>query len=57
MTFSEFLNMGGYAGYVWTSYGLTTLVLVANWVSARRVEVEQQKSALRRSGIEKEDAT
>ncbi|MFO1407440.1 MAG: heme exporter protein CcmD [Steroidobacteraceae bacterium] len=57
MTLGEFLNMGGYAGYVWTSYGLTTFVLVANWVSARRIEAEQQKLALRRSGIEKEDAT
>jgi len=30
--------MGGYAFYVWTSYGITVVVLVANWiVPLRRV--------------------
>ena len=56
MSLSEFLHMSGYAGYVWTSYGLTLLVLVVNFVSARRLEAEQQRLALRRSNIEKEDA-
>lgn len=27
---SEFFHMGGYAFYVWTSYGLAALVLIAN---------------------------
>jgi len=27
---AEFLHMGGYAFFVWTSYGLATIVLVAN---------------------------
>ena len=57
MSLGEFLHMSGYAGYVWTSYGLTMLVLVLNFVSARRLEAEQQRLALRRSSIEKEDAT
>ena len=56
MSLSEFLHMSGYGGYVWTSYGLTLLVLVVNFVSARRLEAEQQRLALRRSNIEKEDA-
>ena len=56
MSLGEFLHMSGYAGYVWTSYGLTMLVLVLNFVSARRLEAEQQRLALRRSNIEKEDA-
>ena len=30
MTISEFLDMGGYAFYVWTSYGISTALLV--WV-------------------------
>lgn len=30
MTISEFLDMGGYAFYVWTSYGITTALL--GWV-------------------------
>ena len=28
---SEFLNMGGYAMFVWPSYGLTLIVLLLNW--------------------------
>ena len=56
MSLSDFLHMSGYGGYVWTSYGLTLLVLVVNFVSARRLEAEQQRLALRRSNIEKEDA-
>lgn len=28
----EFLNMGGYAFYVWSSYGLSLLVLILNVV-------------------------
>lgn len=32
MSFSEFLHMGGYGFYVWTSYGITALVLVVNIV-------------------------
>jgi len=30
MTFSEFLDMGGYGFYVWTSYGIAAVVLLAN---------------------------
>ncbi len=32
MNLTEFLHMGGYAFYVWTSYGITLLVLLANIV-------------------------
>ncbi len=51
----DFLHMGGYAGFVWTAYGLTTVVLVMNWVSARRSESEQRLSALRRMTPDKEN--
>jgi len=27
---SEFLHMGGYAGYVWSAYGIALVVLIAN---------------------------
>lgn len=27
---SEFLHMGGYAGYVWSAYGIALIVLTAN---------------------------
>ncbi|MGI9301975.1 MAG: heme exporter protein CcmD [Gammaproteobacteria bacterium] len=30
---SEFLHMGGYAFYVWTSYGLALIILLFNLVS------------------------
>jgi heme exporter protein D len=55
MDLRDFLHMGGYAGYVWTSYGLTALVLVLNWVSARRNESEQRLLAMRRLTTDKEN--
>jgi len=38
MNWSEFFNMGGYALYVWGSYGMAALVLVFNVLAARRRE-------------------
>ncbi len=32
MSLTEFFAMGGYGFYVWTSYGLTLVVLIANVV-------------------------
>ena len=32
MSLTEFLHMGGYAFYVWTSYGLALVVLVVNMI-------------------------
>ena len=49
MDLAEFLRMGGYAGYVWSAYGLTALVLLLNWIAARRSEAREQESARRRS--------
>jgi heme exporter protein CcmD len=49
MDMQEFFRMGGYAGYVWTAYGLTAFVLLLNWLSARRRESEEQENARRRS--------
>ena len=43
MTLEEFLNMGGYAFYVWTSYGITFVVLLVNIV----LPIIQRKSLLR----------
>lgn len=45
MGLREFLAMGGYAGYVWSAYGLTTVVLTLNWWRARRREAEELASA------------
>jgi len=52
MDLNGFFMMGGYAGYVWTSYGLTALVLLLNWSAARRRESQEQDSARRRSGAD-----
>jgi heme exporter protein D len=32
----QFFRMGGYAAYVWPSYGLALLLLVANLIATRR---------------------
>jgi len=32
MNLTEFLHMGGYAFYVWSSYGIALLILLANIV-------------------------
>lgn len=33
---TEFLAMGGYAGYVWSAFAITAFVMIANLVAARR---------------------
>jgi len=43
MTMQEFFAMGGYAFYVWTSYGLTLIVLLANII----IPVVQRRQLLR----------
>ena len=48
---SEFFAMGGYAAFVWTSYGLTFVVLLANVVlpmRQRKQIIARIKRALRR---------
>ena len=52
MDLQKFFNMGGYAGYVWTAYGRTALVLLWNWWAARRCEADEQLSARRRSSAD-----
>jgi heme exporter protein D len=32
----QFFRMGGYGAYVWPSYGLALLLLVANLIATRR---------------------
>ena len=41
---SEFFSMGGYANYVWTSYGLSFVVIVLNiwWAYARSQRVKRR---------------
>lgn len=51
MTIQEFFAMGGYAFYVWASYGLTLVVLVVNIIvpiMRRRKFLRQQSLKLKR---------
>lgn len=47
MNWSEFFAMGGYATYVWTSYGLMAAVLVFNLVMPLQKKAEALKKARR----------
>ena len=49
---SGFLEMGGYAAYVWPAYGITLLVLVLNVWSARRMRQRNLDRARRLAGSE-----
>ena len=35
-SFSDFIAMGGYAGYVWGSFGVTALILIVEPILALR---------------------
>lgn len=50
---SEFLHMGGYAFYVWTSFGIATVVLTVNIIQPLlRHRQLRRKIALRRQRAE-----
>ena len=36
MTFTEFISMGGYATFVWSSFGIVLVVLILNVIAAKR---------------------
>lgn len=44
MNWAEFFYMGGYAFYVWTSFGLALIVLAGNvmWVASRKRRILNQ---------------
>jgi|HubBroStandDraft_1064217.scaffolds.fasta_scaffold2849076_1 heme exporter protein CcmD len=48
---SHFLQMGGYARFVWPSYAATLLLVILNIVWARRVPAQAQLEAHRRLGM------
>ncbi|HEB58542.1 MAG TPA: heme exporter protein CcmD [Gammaproteobacteria bacterium] len=45
---SEFLNMGGYAAYVWPVYGVAAVILIANLVTPWREEKQIIRDLKRR---------
>ncbi len=55
MNWSEFFHMGGYAFYVWVSYALTLVIVVANIISPimqRKSVIKRIKRAIKREAIE-----
>lgn len=48
---SAFLDMGGYAAYVWPAYAVTLAVMALNVLWARRLLKRSRKEALRRLAI------
>ena len=57
MNWSEFFHMGGYAFFVWTSYGIALVVLLANIISPimqRRKTITRIRRAIKREAIERE---
>ncbi|MEE8109330.1 MAG: heme exporter protein CcmD [Gammaproteobacteria bacterium] len=48
----DFLHMGGYAGYVWSSFGLTAAVLLINLAGARRQFKQRLAFVRRRMAVE-----
>jgi len=46
-----FLHMGGYAPYVWTSYGLAAVLLIFNIVLPRRAEQAALRRLARREAL------
>ncbi len=54
-SWSEFFAMGGYAYFVWMSYGIALLVIVFNIVMPmvhRKKVIKQVKRAIRREQIQ-----
>ena len=58
MNWSEFFNMGGYAFFVWSSYALTLIVVMANIISPmmqRKKVISQIKRAIKREQLQKQN--
>ena len=54
MNWAEFFDMGGYAFFVWTSYGLFFTVIAANIISPilqRKKIIAQIKRAIKRESL------
>lgn len=54
MNWSEFFHMGGYAFFVWTSYALTLIVVLANIISPmlqRKKIIARIKRAVKREAL------
>lgn len=45
---SDFFNMGGYAFYIWISYGLAAIILIANIVVSKLGEKQMKRELVMR---------
>ncbi len=50
---AEFLQMGGYAQFVWPSYGIAAVVLWLNWYLPRKHHQRELRLLRRRRNKEK----
>ncbi len=60
MSVSEFFNMGGYALYVWSSYGLTAVLLGWVFISpifARKSIIKELKIKYRQQQRQRQENT
>lgn len=55
MSLYEFLDMGGYAAYVWPSYAVTLGLMALNIWFARRALAQARAAARRRVAMRGED--
>ncbi|HXQ30844.1 MAG TPA: heme exporter protein CcmD [Steroidobacteraceae bacterium] len=53
----DFLHMGGYARFVWPSYGIALAVLIWNVWSALRLHASALERALRRVAMDQSQTT
>jgi heme exporter protein D len=54
---SAFLDMGGYAAFVWPSYGITLLIVALNIYLAQRRLAQAREEARRRIAMRGEENT
>lgn len=56
-TFADFIAMGGYAGFVWASYGAWLLVIGLNIWAARSSLADARRQAQRRLAMRESGQT
>lgn len=52
---SEFLNMGGYAAFVWSSYGIWLVVMIVNYVQPKWREKKVINELVRRHRLKQKN--
>ena len=48
MNVADFLAMGGYAAYVWPSFGLVLIVMIHNVRAAKKLHADARAQVMRR---------